>query len=336
MIMAFNYQEFSPPPNAVYIAAGSNIQSVVDNYAQGTAFVLGAGIHRLQTISPKQGMSFFGEMDSNGSLKATISGARLITSFQSSNGLYIINGQTQAEIIDNSSGNQLGWERAAYLNDVYIDNQPLKHVGSIDQVVAGTFYFDYANDRVYIADNPYGKIVEVSDKQAAFIDSASNVKIRNLNIEKYATRVQGGAINSGSNWTIEGNSIQLNHGAGISLDNNCIARNNYIYKNGAKGLGGGGGDDVLIEANEIAFNNFNKFNYGFDVAGIKSSGHNATIRGNYIHDNDSRGIWVDVNAENVLIENNVVRDNTFAGIVYECSFRGIIRDNQIGYNGRAC
>jgi hypothetical protein len=43
---------------------------------------------------------------------------------------------------------------------VFLDNTPLKPVDALSKVVPGTFYFDYAADKIYIADSPTDHTVE--------------------------------------------------------------------------------------------------------------------------------------------------------------------------------
>ena len=52
---------FPAPANAVVIAAGANIQAVVNEYPPGTAFLLSAGTYSGQTITPQSGDSFYGQ-----------------------------------------------------------------------------------------------------------------------------------------------------------------------------------------------------------------------------------------------------------------------------------
>src|SRR4051812_26994178 len=66
---------YTAPADAVRIAAGTNIQSEVDKYPPGTAFILGAGTHYGQTVTPRNGDQFYGEdnatiLDGNGLTKA--------------------------------------------------------------------------------------------------------------------------------------------------------------------------------------------------------------------------------------------------------------------------
>ena len=56
-----------------------------------------------------------------------------------------------------------------------------------------------------------------------------------------------------------------------------------------------------------------------------------TIRNAYVHDNDCRGLWADINAHDALIENNLIEHNLTEGIFYEISQGAVIRDNQLAF-----
>ena len=58
-----------------------------------------------------------------------------------------------------------------------------------------------------------------------------------------------------------------------------------------------------------------------------------TIRNAYVHDNDCRGLWADINAHDALIEHNLVEDNLAEGILYEISQDAVIRNNRVYRNG---
>ena len=67
---------FQPPGDAIAISPGTDIQALVDKHPAGTPFVLKSGTHRLQTIRPKDGMSFYGEVGPNGKLLAVLTNKR--------------------------------------------------------------------------------------------------------------------------------------------------------------------------------------------------------------------------------------------------------------------
>jgi parallel beta-helix repeat protein len=58
-----------------------------------------------------------------------------------------------------------------------------------------------------------------------------------------------------------------------------------------------------------------------------------TIRNAYVHDNDCKGLWADINANDALIEHNLIEDNRAEGILYEISQNATIRNNRIYRNG---
>jgi hypothetical protein len=78
----------------VTIMPGQNIQSVVNSYPAGTTFLLKAGVHRNQTITPRTGDSFVGEMSGSTRL-ATLSGARVLTGWVYDGARWYVSGQNQ-------------------------------------------------------------------------------------------------------------------------------------------------------------------------------------------------------------------------------------------------
>src|SRR4051794_7801149 len=76
-------------------------------------------------------------------------------------------------------GAAVGSCEAGYLcqapDDVYRDNVLLRRVGSSGAVTAGTFYFDYAADRIYVGDDPSGHTLEAAAVPYAFNGTAQGV-----------------------------------------------------------------------------------------------------------------------------------------------------------------
>jgi parallel beta-helix repeat protein len=64
----------------VYINAGDDIQAQVNANSNGTTYVLRGGVHRMQSIRPKEGDTFVGEQG------AVLSGARRLTNFSRTGG----------------------------------------------------------------------------------------------------------------------------------------------------------------------------------------------------------------------------------------------------------
>jgi hypothetical protein len=312
----------APPPMAISISPGTAIQSIVDTSPTGTTFVLQPGIFRMQSVTPKDNETFVGLVG------AIVNGSQLATTFsQESNGgvtYWVTSGPSQPGILNGTCDTT--HPMCQYPEDFFINNQPLQRVGSLAAVTPGTCYFDYSAAKVYFLDDPTGKTVEIGATTHAFSGGATNVTIKGLTIEKYASPAQDGPI-TGSGWTIESNEIRLNHGGGIHLNSNQVIESNYIHHNGQEGLTGTG-SNVLIQNNEIAFNNTLGFNFGWEAGGTKFSNMtNLTVQGNYVHDNKGPGLALDYQCYNWTIQGNRTSGNYVAGILDEISYDGVARYN---------
>jgi len=197
-------------------------------------------------------------------------------------------------------------------------------------------HFDYRNGKVYFADDPTGKTVEIGVTPRAFGGAAKNVIIRNLTVEKYAAPISTIESEHGNAWIVENNLVQLNHSVAVNAGRNTKVLRNRLLRNGQQGFDGGG-ENFLFEGNEIADNNFAGVDWSWEAGGgkVAESPGGAVIRGNCVHGNDGPGIWADENVRGLVIENNVVFGNSANGIMYEISYDAIIRNNVVADNGKS-
>ena len=170
----------------------------------------------------------------------------------------------------------------------------------------------------------------------------NSVQIKGLVIQNYASPNQLGAILGGdgtgstTGWVIESCEIRYNEHAGIKLGNKMKVLNNFIHHNKQIGISGSG-DSVLVQGNEISFNNYLKiFPFGKVLGGAKFIKTRwLTVRNNKVHDNQGNGIWTDIGNIHALIENNVATANSGAGIMHEIGYDITIRNNTATKNGFA-
>jgi hypothetical protein len=296
--------------------------------------MLQGGVFRMQSIVPKDNDTFVAQPG------AVLNGSELATSFlQVTVGgttYWVTDGPTRPGVINGTC--DTNHPMCQYPEDFFMNDQPLLRVASLAAVTTGACYFDYSSGQVYFVDNPTGKTVEISVTTHAFSGSASNVTIKGLTIEKYAVPAQDGPI-SGGGWTIESNEIRLNHGGGIHLNSSQVIKSNYIHHNGQEGLTGSG-SNVLIENNEIAFNNSLGFDFNWEAGGTKFSNMtNLVVQGNYVHDNKGPAFSLDGQTYNWTIQGNRTSGNYVAGILDEISYDGIARynviENDASYPGKA-
>jgi parallel beta-helix repeat protein len=314
------------PDSAVVVEPADDLAQMAAEQPEGTTFFVRSGIHRIDTVVPRAGQTFLGEAGT------VLSGARLVEGFEQ-RGEHWVAPQTPAGIEERGECES---ERPCKLaEELFVDGQPLRRVGSRAEVSTATWFFDLQNHEVVLSSDPTGAQVEMSRVGTAFDRGHRGVTIRGLVIEKFASPAQFAAVMPDKEWTIEGSEIRFNHGIAVKVAAGDIIRDNYIHHNGQFGLAGGG-IDSLIENNEIAANNTAGFSAGWGAGGAKFvRTQNLVVRGNLVYANRGPGLWTDGSNENVLYEENVVRDNAHSGIKHELGGSATIRDNQILGNGFA-
>jgi len=166
---------------------------------------------------------------------------------------------------------------------------------------------------------------------------AGNVRIQGLVIERYTPAVQYGAIRAdgqAGGWVVEGCEVRYNATGGIRLGNRAKVLRNNVHHNGQMGVLGSG-DSVLVEGNEIAYNNYqDTYDPYWEAGGAKFvRTRDLVVRGNRVHHNRGPGLWTDIDNIRTLYENNTVEDNTLSGIFHEISYAAIIRGNTARRNG---
>ncbi len=170
----------------------------------------------------------------------------------------------------------------------------------------------------------------------------SNVRIQGITIQNYAPAVQLGPVLAGGHsaaenttgWVLQDCEIRNNATGGVRIGHAMRVVRNHIHHNGQIGIVGIG-DDVLVEGNEIAYNNLGRaYEPGFEAGGTKFVyTHRLTVRGNYVHHNEGPGLWTDGDNINTLYENNRTEDNAGSGIFHEISYAAVIRNNTSTRNG---
>jgi parallel beta helix pectate lyase-like protein len=328
-------------PSGVQLSPGDDVQAAVKSKPAGTTFTLAPGVYRMQSVVPKDHDVFSGQKG------ATLVGAALIEPSswkQASSSVWVA--QVSGITPESSYRGECDKNHPAcmYPEDMFFDSKPLMRVASLSLVAPGKWFLDYSTDKAYVGSDPAGHTVEVSVTHAAFWGSASNVTIRGLTIEKYASIAGKGAINAmgsldgygpaADNWTVDSNELLLNHGAGVRVNNGMVVANNKIHNNGQMGIGGNG-DQILMKNNEVYNNNYVGYSYDWEAGGIKvaSSATHVTIEGNYVHDNKGPGIHADISCDHITIQNNHTLHNLAIGIHYEISYNGVIKNNLVEDDG---
>jgi hypothetical protein len=317
----------------VGISPGTDIQSMINLYPQGTTFCIHAGTYRL--VTPVVVKSYDVIIGDPG---AVLNGSKVLTSFTQSGGYWVASGQTQQAPVGSEKCAPATYTGCRYPEAVFVDNAPLWQVMSLAELSSGEFFFDYAGDKIYVAQDPSGHKVETSIAPAALIGNSGyqdTVTVKGLVIEKFANwpTTYPAAIRPGKNWVIENNELRFNHKQGVFAYQGTIVRGNYLHDNGAFGMMGGPGDGILVENNQIAYNNTEGFDPNWAGGGTKfTHTSHLTLRRNNVHHNNGGGLWDDTDCIYTTYEYNTISYNTQPGIKHELSYDAIIRYNTLLYN----
>jgi hypothetical protein len=180
----------------------------------------------------------------------------------------------------------------------------------------------------------------------AFTGYATGVTVKNLTIQNFGpprTNNDEGVVNhdSAARWTVQANTIQHNAGAGVMVGDHNVVRGNCLQQNGQYGFSAYNPAKVAgitIDHNEIAGNNTDDWESLKDGCGCTGGGKfwevtGAIVRGNWVHDNRSAGLWADTNNTGFVIEGNYISGNLAEGLIYETSYNAGIRGNTFVRNG---
>ena len=306
----------------------ADLAALAERYPEGTIFVLGAGVYRGQSITPKNRQAFIADRD------AILNGAIEVSGFvRDGTGYWAAPVTPSARPLHGFCA--VDHPLCRDVNDVFADDLALSPAASLARLDPAHYYFDRRQGLLYLGFDPAGRRIEMAVLPFAFNGSASSVIIRGLVIEKYASRAQVGAVmgRAGVDWVIEYNIVRFNHGVGIAGGPRARVRDNAVLWNGQLGVAADG-DHGLFEGNEIAYNNRCGYLVRWEGGGSKfAETSDLTVRYNYVHHNFGFGLWTDIDNVRTLYEHNAVLDNEESGIFHLISADAVIRNNYVARNG---
>lgn len=312
------------PGGQVTLNPGDDLGKAAREHPAGTTFRLNPGVYRRQQIEPKDGQRFFG----NG--KAVLDGSMILAGWSRADGLWRAAGLPRP--LYHSGFCEDKGTACQYPEDLFVDGKLYRRVLKKQDLGPGRWY--YEGGAAHLRDDPRGKTVELSVTEQAFYGFAEGVTIRNLVVQKYASRGQTGAIDAskGRNWRVIDVVAQWNHGIGLRIgDGIRVVGGRYVH-NGQLGIGTVG-SDIVIDSVEAAYNNYAGYAIGWEAGGMKFlESRNVTVQRSCFHHNNGTGLWGDANNVKVLITKNKIFANQSIGLQYETSFEARIADNLIAYN----
>lgn len=222
---------------------------------------------------------------------------------------------------------------------VFVDGRALFQVGARQQVGPGTFYVDYAAQKLYLGSDPSGKSVEAATVERAFTlvknntSDASGSRVRGLGFAHYQLRVGVYAPKV----VVEDCAFVWNATTGLIFGpaaSDGLVQGNTFTANGSSGMAAQKASRLRVERNLISYNNVEGFKRTWTAAGIKVIRFEGFVcRDNIVEHNFATGIWMDVNLNKAVVTGNTSRFNSAIGIFFEISSDAIIAFNVAHDNG---
>jgi hypothetical protein len=229
---------------------------------------------------------------------------------------------------------------AAYPDLAFLDGSPLHQVASLSALGPGRFFVDHAADRLWIGDDPAGRLVEASDLSwAIWFNAAHGSSLRGVTVRRYATSARDMAA------------VRL-YADGVTMTDSTVARNAYsgvsvigrnvrmerltVRDNGYIGVHGHLSRRVDLLRSTIVRNNSERFDAVHSGAGVKFTTSSIIgVRNSYVADNLGVGVWTDLGASFVSVTGNLIERNSHSGVLMELSGRVVVADNVVLDSGEA-
>jgi len=334
------------------LAAPTTLAEAIARASTGDAIILRGGTYRTGSLRLSQGVT----LQPYASERPVIKGTEVATDWAAAG-----EGKWQTPWTKLFPAEPADWWRRAefnlrrsplhmFNNDmVFVDGEFQQAVGSVDDVVAGTYHVDYENAMITLGTDPAGKLVEITAHNNSIVrttreahgkaNDGKGPTLRGLTFTQYARLallVEGtepGALMSPDNFGKEIVGTTFEHltiswcsrVAGYFRGDGLTMRHCLVSDCGTEGIYVINSADVLLEKNIVTRTNSAENLVGYYATAIKifNQSYNCVVRDNLIIDNpNSSGVWYDVGNIDGIFVNNWI-ENTPNGFFFEIS-RGAI------------
>jgi parallel beta-helix repeat protein len=227
---------------------------------------------------------------------------------------------------------------AAHPDQVWIDDEPLQQVASVEQVTADSFFVDYSADRLYIGRDPAGREVRASDLVDAIAIRSNGSVVRGIGVHRYATPLPEIATvkADAEDVTLENMVVSDNATAGVSITQaNCTVRNVSSVRNGMLGFHVSYADGTTLSEVLAEGNNTEHFKQAPVAGGIKiGRSRGVSAADSAFVANEGTGIWFDESSYGITVRGSSISGNSGHGISLELSAKAVVVDNLVVGNGQ--
>ena len=339
-------------PNGADSASGrrdapvATIAEAIRRAKNGGSVVVRAGTYHESIVVPRQKKL---TIQSYPDEKVWLDGSRKVANWAPSGGAWVSTGWTTT--FDSSptyargkpENPTPGWQfvnpahpMAAHPDQVFVNGEALDQVASRAAVKAGSFYVDYAADRLYIGSDPAGKTVKASDLVKAITIASPGSVVRGLGVRNYSPSVPDmGAVSiAAKNVTLENLRIDDSATTGFSVfETGATLRNITVSRSGMLGGHASYADGMVADGLLFVDNNVESFNRAPVAGGFKvHRSRDVTVSDSVFSENAGNQLWFDESVYDMTVTGNDVLDGTGYGIVVEISDTATIADNVIAGN----
>lgn len=321
-----------PANNCIKVTPRDDVAKILSDAAENASVCLGDGIYRVVTPwRPKKGQKI------SGSRQAVLSGSTPLTGWVREGNFWVVKGVLPPAYAGVGECEDTASNPCRLRENLFDGDRPVTRAVSLGDLRAGTYFADYSNNRIVLASDPATGSYNLSTSESAIQSNAPSVSLSGFSVRKFATTAQRGAIMAeGPGWVLDGLSVTLSHGKGISFaySDRSVLKNSIISNNGQLGVGSWRSKDLLITQNTISQNNTDGFwAHDWEAGGVKLFESSGSVATNIVTSNTGIGVWADGDCQYVKITGNRIDGNASDGIRYEISYDGAVLDNTITNNG---
>ena len=220
---------------------------------------------------------------------------------------------------------------AAHPDQVWLNDVAQLQVGSRALLVPGTFYVDYAAQRLYLGSDPTGAQVRASDSVKALVIAGAGSVIRGIGIERYSPSVPdiGAVAVAAANVTIENVEITESATTGLALfASGTRLVDVTITRSGMLGAQASTADNLSATGMLVTDNNTEHFNRAPVSGGFKiHKSRGVSVTDSAFLGNRGNSLWFDESVYGITVTGNDIMDGIGNGIVIELSAEAVIANN---------
>ena len=240
---------------------------------------------------------------------------------------------------------------AGLLEQVVVDGAPLVQRTALGDLDPGSFFVDREADRIYLADDPTGRTVEITSRRRALMlaSGASGSSIEGITITGFAPRHLDGkamiVLDGATDVVLRDVVVTRSSATGVvAVDADRLRLERVsIVANGARGLSGDRLDDVVIRRSRFEGNNTEQFDWATCgggtycvLAGAKlTRSQGVEVSFSDFSDNLSSGFWCDLECRDLVFVANHSSGNARHGAYFEVSEGAVMEANILAGNGDA-